>query len=185
MKSVGGTAGSGSGRSRLHGRFKALAHRKRLLKGVAELCAPRTDEARLHHRTRPSGGSDRRRLPSSKVHWSAVPTLREQNPDAPNPAPHAPQRLADAGGMFSFGNAEAEVLDEAAERRAFQEAVAAWRSGERAAVAAFTGEVRRFLAGRRVRRGRRAGGLPGGRGGLADARRASRSRAKQRRRPKN
>jgi len=63
------------------------------------------------------------------VHWSAVPTLAEQNPDAPNPAPHAPQRLADGGGMFSFGNAEAEVLDEAAERKAFQEAVAAWRSG--------------------------------------------------------
>jgi len=31
--------------------------------------------------------------------------------------------------MFSFGGVEAEVLDEAAERKAFQEAVAAWRSG--------------------------------------------------------
>ena len=58
-----------------------------------------------------------------------MPTLAEQNPDAPNPAPHAPQRLADAGGMFSLGGVEAEVLDEAAERRAFQEAVAQWRSG--------------------------------------------------------
>ena len=108
---------------------KALAHRKRLLKGVAELCA-------AHRRgcaapADPTFGRERPPAPpaSSKVHWSAVPTLAEQNPDAPNPAPHAPQRLADSGGMFSFGNAEAEVLDEAAERRAFQEAVAAWRSG--------------------------------------------------------
>jgi hypothetical protein len=31
--------------------------------------------------------------------------------------------------MFSLGGVEAEVLDEAAERKAFQEAVAAWRSG--------------------------------------------------------
>ena len=109
---------------------KALAHRKRLLKGVAELCA-------AHRRgcaapADPTFGRERPPAPpaSSKVHWSAVPTLAEQNPDAPNPAPHAPQRLADSGGMFSFGNAEAEVLDEAAERRAFQEAVAAWRSGD-------------------------------------------------------
>ena len=107
---------------------KALAHRKRLLKGVAELCA-------AHRRgcaapPDPTFGREKPPAPpSSKVHWSAVPTLQQQNPDAPNPAPHAPQRLADAGGMFSFGNAEAEVLDEAAERRAFQEAVAAWRSG--------------------------------------------------------
>ncbi len=104
-----------------------LAHRKRLLKGVAELCA-------AHRRgcaapPDPTFGRAPPAPPSSKVHWSAVPTLREQNPDAPNPAPHAPQRLADAGGLFSFGNAEAEVLDEAAERRAFQEAVAQWRSG--------------------------------------------------------
>ena len=98
----------------------------------------------------------------------------EQNPDAPNPQPHAPQRLADAGGMFSFGGAEAEVFDEAAERRAFQEAVARvavrWRRRR-----LLHREMRRFLAGRRIRRGRRAGGLPGGRGGLADARRASRA----------
>ena len=108
---------------------KALAHRKRLLKGVAELCA-------AHRRgcaapADPTFGRERPPAPpaSSKVHWSAVPTLQQQNPDAPNPAPHAPQRLADAGGMFSLGGVEAEVLDEAAERKAFQEAVAAWRSG--------------------------------------------------------
>jgi len=105
-----------------------LAHRKRLLKGVAELCA-----AHRRGAVAPQDPTFGRAPPappsSSKVHWSAVPTLREQNPDAPNPAPHAPQRLADAGGLFSFGNAEAEVLDEAAERKAFQEAVAAWRSG--------------------------------------------------------
>ena len=107
---------------------KALAHRKRLLKGVAELCAAHRRGAVAPQD--PTFGREKPPAPpSSKVHWSAVPTLREQNPDAPNPAPHAPQRLADAGGMFSFGNAEAEVLDEAAERRAFQEAVAAWRSG--------------------------------------------------------
>ena len=107
---------------------KVLAHRKRLLKGVAELCA-------AHRRGSvappdPTFGREKPPAPpSSKVHWSAVPTLQEQNPDAPNPAPHAPQRLADAGGMFSLGGVEAEVLDEAAERRAFQEAVAQWRSG--------------------------------------------------------
>ena len=108
---------------------KALAHRKRLLKGVAELCAAHRRGAIAPQD--PTFGRERPPAPpaSSKVHWSAVPTLREQNPDAPNPQPHAPQRLADAGGMFSFGNAEAEVLDEAAERRAFQEAVAQWRSG--------------------------------------------------------
>ena len=108
---------------------KALAHRKRLLKGVAELCAAHRRGAVAPQD--PTFGRERPPAPpaSSKVHWSAVPTLAEQNPDAPNPAPHAPQRLADAGGMFSFGNAEAEVLDEAAERRAFQEAVAQWRSG--------------------------------------------------------
>ena len=108
---------------------KALAHRKRLLKGVAELCAAHRRGAIAPQD--PTFGRERPPAPpaSSKVHWSAVPTLAEQNPDAPNPAPHAPQRLADAGGMFSFGNAEAEVLDEAAERRAFQEAVAQWRSG--------------------------------------------------------
>jgi hypothetical protein len=107
---------------------KALAHRKRLLKGVAELCAAHRRGAVAPQD--PTFGREKPPAPpSSKVHWSAVPTLREQNPDAPNPAPHAPQRLADAGGMFSFGNAEAEVLDEAAERRAFQEAVAQWRSG--------------------------------------------------------
>ena len=108
---------------------KALAHRKRLLKGVAELCAAHRRGAIAPQD--PTFGRERPPAPpaSSKVHWSAVPTLREQNPDAPNPAPHAPQRLADAGGMFSFGNAEAEVLDEAAERKAFQEAVAQWRSG--------------------------------------------------------
>ncbi|CAH0373204.1 unnamed protein product [Pelagomonas calceolata] len=107
---------------------KALAHRKRLLKGVAELCAAHRRGAVAPQD--PTFGREKPPAPpSSKVHWSAVPTLREQNPDAPNPAPHAPQRLADAGGMFSFGNAEAEVLDEAAERKAFQEAVAAWRSG--------------------------------------------------------
>ena len=108
---------------------KALAHRKRLLKGVAELCAAHRRGAIAPQD--PTFGRERPPAPpaSSKVHWSAVPTLAEQNPDAPNPAPHAPQRLADSGGMFSFGNAEAEVLDEAAERRAFQEAVAQWRSG--------------------------------------------------------
>ena len=104
-----------------------LAHRKRLLKGVSELCA-------AHRRgcaapADPTFGRAPPAPPSSKVHWSAVPTLQQQNPDAPNPAPHAPQRLADAGGMFSLGGVEAEVLDEAAERKAFQEAVAAWRSG--------------------------------------------------------
>ena len=105
---------------------KALAHRKRLLKGVAELCAAHRRGAVAPQD--PTFGRERPPAPpaSSKVHWSAVPTLQEQNPDAPNPQPHAPQRLADAGGMFSFGNAEAEVLDEAAERKAFQEAVAAW-----------------------------------------------------------
>ena len=108
---------------------KALAHRKRLLKGVAELCAAHRRGAIAPQD--PTFGRERPPAPpaSCKVHWSAVPTLQEQNPDAPNPAPHAPQRLADSGGMFSFGGVEAEVLDEAAERRAFQEAVAQWRSG--------------------------------------------------------
>ena len=110
-----------------------LAHRKRLLKGVSELCA-------AHRRgcaapADPTFGRAPPAPPSSKVHWSAVPTLQQQNPDAPNPSlmmasDRAPQRLADAGGMFSLGGVEAEVLDEAAERKAFQEAVAAWRSGD-------------------------------------------------------
>lgn len=118
---------------------KALAHRKRLLKGVAELCAAHK-RGRALPAAAPPDPTFGRGPPAAPVtgpqkqHWSAVPTLREQNPDAPNPhlanaCDRAPARLADGGGTFSFGNAEAEVLDEAAERRAFQEAVSAWRSG--------------------------------------------------------
>jgi len=118
---------------------KALAHRKRLLKGVAELCAAHK-RGRALPAAAPPDPTFGRGPPAAPVtgpqkqHWSAVPTLREQNPDAPNPhlanaCDRAPARLADGGGTFSFGNAEAEVLDEAAERRAFKEAVSAWRSG--------------------------------------------------------
>ena len=112
--------------------------------------APRIDEARLHRRTDLREGATAGASSITRCR-SAVPTLREQNPDAPNPAPHAPTAtdsgecpLRRGGGPRRGGGA-----------KSFPGGRGGVAVRERAAAAAH-GEMRRQSVGRRGRRGRRA-----------------------------
>ena len=152
---------------------KALAHRKRLLKGVAELCAAHRRGAIAPQD--PTFGREPPPAPSSIEQGALVRRAHFTRAEPGRAEPCAACAAAARRRGEGCSSLEMRRPRSSTRRRsgAFQEAVAAWRSGERAAVASFTGEMRRFVAGRRIRRGRRAGGLPGGRGGLADARGAS------------